>query len=42
MKLEVGHFADCIQEGVQCWTGIEHAKNVVTALEKATAFSTLL
>lgn len=33
IKVEVDHFLDCIQDGVECITGIEHAKKVVGILE---------
>ena len=33
IKVEVDHFLDCIQDGVECITGIDHAKKVVGILE---------
>lgn len=33
LKVELDHFIDCIQNGAQCITGIEHAKKVVGILE---------
>ena len=33
IKVEVDHFLDCIEDGVACITGIEHAKKVVGILE---------
>jgi predicted dehydrogenase len=32
LKVEIDHFLDCIQHGVPCLTGIEHAKSVVEIL----------
>jgi len=32
LKLEIAHFLDCIQNGVECLTGTEHAKKVVEIL----------
>ena len=32
LKVEINHFIDCIQDGVECITGIEHAKKVVEIL----------
>jgi len=32
LKVEVDHFFDCIQNGVECITGIDHAKKVVEIL----------
>jgi len=32
LKVEVGHFIDCIQNGTECITGIDHAKKVVGIL----------
>lgn len=32
LKVEIEHFIDCIQNGTPCFTGIEHAKNVVEIL----------
>jgi predicted dehydrogenase len=32
LKVEVDHFIDCIQNGSECLTGIEHAKRVVEIL----------
>lgn len=33
LKVEIDHFIDCIQNGTECITGIEHAKKVVGILE---------
>ena len=32
LKLEIAHYLDCIQNGVECLTGTEHAKKVVEIL----------
>ena len=32
LKVEISHFLDCIQNGTQCLTGPEHARNVVEIL----------
>ena len=32
LKVEIEHFIDCIQNGTECITGIEHAKKVVEIL----------
>ena len=32
LKVEIDHFIDCIEHGVECITGIEHAKKVVAIL----------
>ena len=32
LKLEIEHFVDCIRNGTQCLTGLEHAKRVVSVL----------
>ena len=32
LKVEIDHFIDCIQSGVECITGIEHARKVVEIL----------
>ncbi|MFW6103555.1 MAG: Gfo/Idh/MocA family protein [Bacteroidota bacterium] len=32
LKVEINHFFDCIEKGVECLTGIEHAKKVVEIL----------
>jgi predicted dehydrogenase len=32
LKVEIDHFIDCIQNGTECITGIEHAKRVVGIL----------
>ena len=32
LKVEIDHFFDCIQNGIDCITGIEHAKKVVEIL----------
>ncbi|TSA53760.1 MAG: gfo/Idh/MocA family oxidoreductase [Planctomycetaceae bacterium] len=36
LKLEIEHFLDCIQNGTECLTGVEHAKKVISILSKAT------
>jgi len=33
LKVEINHFFDCIEKGIACLTGIEHAKKVVAILE---------
>ena len=33
LKVEIHHFLDCIQDGTECITGIDHAKKVVGILE---------
>ena len=33
LKVEIDHFIDCIENGVECITGIDHAKKVVGILE---------
>jgi predicted dehydrogenase len=33
LKVEIEHFLDCIQNGTECITGVEHAKKVVQILE---------
>jgi len=32
LKVEIDHFIDCIQNGTECITGIEHARRVVEIL----------
>ena len=32
LKVEIDHFLDCIEHGVECITGVEHAKKVVGIL----------
>jgi len=32
LKVEIEHFVDCIQNGIECLTGPEHAKEVVRIL----------
>jgi predicted dehydrogenase len=32
LKVEIDHFIDCIEQGVECITGIDHAKKVVAIL----------
>ncbi len=32
LKLEIAHYLDCIQNGVECLTGTKHAKKVVEIL----------
>jgi len=33
LKVEIDHFIDCIENGTECITGIDHAKKVVQILE---------
>ncbi len=33
LKMEIQHFADCIQKKISCLTGVEHAKKVIKILE---------
>lgn len=35
LKQEIEHFIDCIENGTECLTGIDHAKKVVEILEAA-------
>lgn len=35
ISVEIDHFVDCIEKGIPCLTGIEHAKRVVGILETA-------
>lgn len=35
LKVELDHFIDCIENGVECLTGVEHAKTVVEILATA-------
>ena len=37
LKVEIDHFLDCIQDGTECITGIDHAKKVVGILENSEA-----
>lgn len=32
LSIEVSHFLDCIEHGIECWTGPEHASKVVKIL----------
>jgi len=32
LKVEIDHFIDCIEQGIPCITGIEHAKKVIAIL----------
>jgi len=32
LKIEIDHFIDCIEKGIDCLTGIEHAKKVIKIL----------
>ena len=32
LKVEIDHFIDCIENGTECITGIDHAKKVVQIL----------
>lgn len=36
LKVEIAHFIDCIENGTECMTGVEHAKKVIGILEAAT------
>ncbi len=36
LKVEINHFIDCIEKGVECKTGVEHAKKVVGILDTKT------
>jgi len=33
LSIEIAHFLDCIEKGIECWTGPEHAAKVVRILE---------
>ncbi|NIQ13812.1 MAG: Gfo/Idh/MocA family oxidoreductase [Candidatus Dadabacteria bacterium] len=35
LKVEIDHFIDCILNGTECITGIDHAKKVVSILEQS-------
>jgi predicted dehydrogenase len=35
LQLEIEHFVDCIQNGMQCLTGIEHTRQIVNILSLA-------
>ena len=35
LKIEIDHFIDCIQNGTQCMTGVDHARKVVEILATA-------
>ena len=35
LQIEVEHFADCIEKGVKCITGVEHTARVVGILSNA-------
>jgi len=32
LKVEIDHFVDCIQNGIECLTGVDHAKKVIEIL----------
>jgi predicted dehydrogenase len=32
LAVEIAHFLDCIEKGIECWTGPEHAAKVVKIL----------
>ena len=32
LKVEIDHFINCIQNGIQCLSGVDHAKKVVEIL----------
>ena len=34
LKIEIEHFIDCIMNGTKCLTGVDHARKVVSILEK--------
>lgn len=33
LSIEIAHFLDCIEKGIECWTGPEHAAKVVKILD---------
>jgi len=35
LKVEIDHFLDCIEKGIDCLTGIDHARNVMEILTMA-------
>ena len=35
LKVEIDHYIDCIENGKECMTGIDHAKKVVEILSAA-------
>lgn len=35
ISVEIDHFIDCVEQGIPCLTGVEHAKKVVGILEMA-------
>ena len=37
LKVEINHFVDCIEKGIECITGIDHAMKVVQILESTVA-----
>jgi predicted dehydrogenase len=37
LKVEIDHFIDCIENGTECITGIDHAKKVVGILAESTS-----
>ena len=39
LRIEMDHFADCITNGVDCLTGVDHASRVVSILEQASSYS---
>ena len=36
LKVEIAHFINCIVNGLECETGIEHTKNVIDILSRST------
>jgi predicted dehydrogenase len=37
LKMEIQHFADCIQKKISCRTGVEHAKKVIRILQSGSS-----
>ena len=35
LKVEIDHFVDCIQNGIECLTGVDHAKKVIEILSSS-------
>jgi predicted dehydrogenase len=42
LAVEIAHFLDCIEKGIECWTGPEHAAKVVKILNDCGKSSELL
>ena len=40
LKVEIDHFFDCIRNGIDCITGIDHAKKVVEILSSGVQTTT--